>query len=182
MILCPNCHHQEIPGALFCSECGAQLVTVEAPTTQHIKRTPSDMLSGQPSGQPATTATRPAPSGGLVHPNGGSADAVVSLHVIENGQILNLVGQTDFTLGRVADGQPILPDVDLSPYEAYAQGVSRLHAALKVSNQRVVITDLGSSNGTRVNGQKIVPHVDYPLNHGDVIALGKFTIQILIRK
>jgi pSer/pThr/pTyr-binding forkhead associated (FHA) protein len=46
----------------------------------------------------------------------------------------------------------------------------------------VVITDLGSSNGTRVNGQKIVPHVDYPLNHGDMIALGKFAIQVLIKK
>jgi pSer/pThr/pTyr-binding forkhead associated (FHA) protein len=96
--------------------------------------------------------------------------------------ILHLNGQNEFTLGRVADGQPILPDVDLSPYEAYAQGVSRLHAALKLNNQRVFITDLGSSNGTRVNGQKIMPNVDYPLNHGDVIALGKFKIQVLIRK
>jgi len=85
-------------------------------------------------------------------------------------------------MGRVAEGQPILPDVDLSPYEAYSQGVSRLHAALKVINQRVVIMDLGSSNGTRVNGQKIVPNVDYPLNHGDMIALGKLKIQVLIRR
>ena len=53
------------------------------------------------------------------------------------------------------------------------KGCPGLHAALKIHNQRVVITDLGSSNGTRVNGQKIVPHVDYPLNHGDMIALGK---------
>jgi pSer/pThr/pTyr-binding forkhead associated (FHA) protein len=109
-------------------------------------------------------------------------DAVVSLHMVDSGQIVNLTGQTEFTIGRTAEGQPILPDVDLSPYEAYAKGVSRLHSALKIHNQRVVITDLGSSNGTRVNGQKIVPHVDYPLNHGDMIALGKFTIQLLIRK
>jgi pSer/pThr/pTyr-binding forkhead associated (FHA) protein len=53
---------------------------------------------------------------------------------------------------------------------------------LKLNNQRIFITDLGSSNGTRVNGQKIMPNVDYPLNHGDVIALGKFKIQVLIRK
>ena len=26
MIICPNCKHQELDGALFCSECGAQLV------------------------------------------------------------------------------------------------------------------------------------------------------------
>jgi pSer/pThr/pTyr-binding forkhead associated (FHA) protein len=81
----------------------------------------------------------------------------------------------------VAEGQPILPDVDLSPYDAYAQGVSRLHAALKVTRNRVAIMDLGSSNGTRVNGQKIVPHVDYPLNHSDVIALGKLKLQVIIK-
>lgn len=172
MIICPNCHHQEMPGALFCSECGAQLVISETPTTQHIQRNQSDILAVQPPTQtPSTSVVVPAAS-----------EAVVSLHMVDSGKVINLVGQTEFTLGRVAEGQPILPDVDLSPYEAYSQGVSRLHAALKINNQRVVITDLGSSNGTRVNGQKIVPHVDYPLNHGDMISLGKFPIQVLIHK
>ncbi len=102
-----------------------------------------------------------------------AADASANLHLLDSGQVLPLAGRTEFTMGRVADRQPILPDVDLSPYEAYTQGVSRLHASLKIINQRVVITDLGSSNGTGVNGQKIMPHIDYPLNHGDVVALGK---------
>lgn len=90
-------------------------------------------------------------------------------------------GRTEVTLGRIVEGQPILPDIDLSPYEAYAHGVSRLHAALKVNPQRVAIMDLGSSNGTRVNGQKIVPHIDYPLKDQDIVALGKLKIQILIQ-
>jgi pSer/pThr/pTyr-binding forkhead associated (FHA) protein len=59
--------------------------------------------------------------------------------------------------------------------------VSRLHAALKIHHNRVTIMDLGSSNGTRVNGQKIVPHVDYPINQGDIIALGKLKIQVILR-
>ena len=173
MILCPNCHHQEFSGALFCSECGARLVVTEAPTTHHIERNQTGLLLSQ-------EGRLPSPPAPVVSSNAG--DAAVSLHLIESGMILHLTGQNEFTLGRVADGQPILPDVDLSPYEAYAQGVSRLHAALKMNNQRVFITDLGSSNGTRVNGQKIQPNVDFPLNHGDVIALGKFKIQVLIRK
>ncbi len=173
MILCPNCHHQEFSGALFCSECGARLVVTEAPTTHHIERNQTGLLLTQEGRLPVP----PAPA---VSANSG--DATVSLHLIESGMILHLTGQNEFTLGRVAEGQPILPDVDLSPYEAYAQGVSRLHSALKMNNQRVFITDLGSSNGTRVNGQKIMPNVDFPLNHGDVVALGKFKIQVLIRK
>lgn len=173
MILCPNCHHQEYTGALFCSECGARLVVTEAPTTHHIERNQTGLIMSQGS----RNSLPPAP---IMSSN--SAEAAVSLHLIESGMILHLAGQNEFTVGRAVDGQPILPDVDLSPYEAYAQGVSRLHAALKLNNQRVFITDLGSSNGTRVNGQKLMPNVDYPLNHGDVIGLGKFKIQVLIRK
>jgi len=176
MIVCPNCHHDELPGSLFCSECGAQLVVSETPTTQHIQRSPSDILAVKPPVSSPTSSQPAAPSAAV------SQDVAVSLHMVDNGQIIQLVDQTEFTIGRTAEGQPILPDIDLSTFEAYAQGVSRLHAALKIHNQRVVITDLGSSNGTRVNGQKIVPHVDYPLNHGDMIALGKFAIQVLIKK
>ncbi len=172
MILCPNCQHQEIPGALFCSECGAQLLTMDRGITQSIQKTPSDNLD---TGNIAVESQiYPSPV--------AEAEAVISLHVVETGEVLNLAGRTEFTLGRVAEGQPILPDVDLSPFDAYTAGVSRLHSALKIINQRVVITDLGSSNGTRVNGQKIVPHVDYPLNHGDILAFGKLKLQILINK
>lgn len=173
MITCPSCHHEEMTGALFCSECGARLVVVEIPTTNAIDRNQTGLLMFQP--RPSSPPTSPSVSASL-------SDAVVSLHLIDSGMILHLSGQNEFTLGRIADGQPILPDVDLSPYEAYSQGVSRLHSSLKINNNRLFITDLGSSNGTRVNGQKIMPNVDYPINHGDVIALGKFKIQVLIRK
>lgn len=44
MIKCPNCHHEELPGSLYCSECGAQLVVSQTTTTQHIQRNPSDVL------------------------------------------------------------------------------------------------------------------------------------------
>jgi hypothetical protein len=172
MILCPHCHHQELSGALFCSECGARLVVSESPTTQGIERNQTGLLMFQ-------TRQAAPPSQAVA---AGTDETAVSLHLIESGMILHLAGQTEFTLGRIAEGQPILPDIDLSPYEAYSQGVSRLHASLKLNNQRIFITDLGSSNGTRVNGQKIAANTDYPVNHGDVISLGKFKIQVLVRK
>jgi pSer/pThr/pTyr-binding forkhead associated (FHA) protein len=173
MILCPSCQHQELPGALFCSECGAQLIALDQRTTQSIQKMHSDRLD--PTNMDDSVNSTDIPE---MNP----MNSVISLHLIESGKVINLTGRTEFTLGRVTEGQPILPDVDLSPYDAYSQGVSRLHSALKVINQRIVITDLGSSNGTRVNGQKIVPHVDYPLNHGDILALGKLKVQILINK
>jgi pSer/pThr/pTyr-binding forkhead associated (FHA) protein len=173
MILCPNCQHQEVNGALFCSECGSQLVYSESLSTQSIYRSQSDTLA--PSSAPLGKSAPPIPANA---PTG----AFLTLHVIDSGSILPLAGRMEYTLGRVAEGQPILPDVDLSAYEAYSQGVSRLHAALKVANKRVTVVDLGSSNGTRVNGQKISPNFDYPINHGDIIALGKLKIQVLFQR
>lgn len=104
----------------------------------------------------------------------------VSLHLIESGQILSLTDRTEFTLGRSVEGQPIIPDVDLSPYNAYANGVSRLHAAVKLVKNQAVIVDLGSSNGTYLNGVRLSPHIETPIAHGDLIFLGKLKLQILI--
>jgi len=170
MILCPNCQHKELPGALFCSECGTQLVSLDILNTRSIQRTTTDNLA---------LATE-IPEVGVRKIPVRSAIPNISLHLVDSAQILHLAERNEFTLGRAIEGQPILPDVDLSPFDAFTLGVSRLHAALRIINSEVVVADLGSSNGTRVNGQKIVPHVDYPINHGDVIALGKLKIQILI--
>lgn len=49
-------------------------------------------------------------------------------------------------------------------------GVSRRHAAIRVSGNRVMIEDLGSANGTIVNGQKITTH---ELRDGDEILVVK---------
>lgn len=176
MIVCPNCHHKELPGALFCSECGARLISLDYLTTQSIKKSNTDDLNETIVEDSKDTITS---TDDLFSKQAISSD--LALYLIEAKQTLQLAGRTEFTLGRVAEGQPILPDVDLSPFDAYAQGVSRLHAALKLNKNRVAIMDLGSSNGTRVNGQKIVPHVDYPISHNDQIALGKLRIQILIK-
>ncbi len=176
MIVCPNCHHKELPGALFCSECGARLISLDYLTTQSIKRTNTDNLGSSLTDEKVDLSSLPED---FLSKENSAADLV--LYLIEAKQTLQLIGRKEYTLGRVAEGQPILPDVDLSPFDAYSQGVSRLHAALKVNKNRVAIMDLGSSNGTRVNGQKIVPHVDYPINHNDQIALGKLRIQILIK-
>jgi FOG: FHA domain len=74
-----------------------------------------------------------------------------------------------------------VPDIDLSLYQAYAAGVSRMHALIKREGRRVIVMDLGSSNGTYVNGKRLTPQTERLLNHGDVVALGKLKFQILIR-
>lgn len=174
MIVCPNCKHQELDGALFCSECGAQLVfsnsKVTEPIGEEMKTLPVNKPLSEPVPGQKANGEKPAGSVGL------------SLKVVSSGQVIPLSGQNEFTLGRITEGQPILPDIDLTPYEGYAEGVSRLHAAIRITERGVMIVDLGSSNGTRINGQKIVPNVNYPLKDGDIIALGRIKMQITIRR
>jgi pSer/pThr/pTyr-binding forkhead associated (FHA) protein len=100
---------------------------------------------------------------------------------MDSGKVLPLASRNEFTMGRLSEGQPIMPDIDLNPYQAYASGVSRLHAVVKRETNRVVIMDLGSSNGTYLNGRRLNPHSEEEIRHGDVVALGKLKIQILLR-
>ncbi|MBI3829230.1 MAG: FHA domain-containing protein [Planctomycetes bacterium] len=53
-------------------------------------------------------------------------------------------------------------------------GISRQHCALVSKGDAFVVQDLGSANGTFVNGKKIVEHF---LNDGDEIFLGKYVLK-----
>jgi len=162
MIRCPVCHHMEYDGALYCSECGAPLH--QGPVTTQSLVTGEDAW----------------PTGGGAAP--AAADARVALFLVESGQRICLDRVGEWTLGRLTSGQAVVPDIDLTPYQAYEQGVSRLHATIRIDGKgRVSIIDMGSSNGTRVNGTKILPNTPRPLQHGDMVALGKLVFQILIQ-
>ena len=47
--------------------------------------------------------------------------------------------------------------------------VSRRHAQLEFTPEGHTLTDLASTNGTRVNGQRLAPHTPHRLNHNDII-------------
>ena len=164
MIICPNCQHKNLDGTVFCTECGAQLSGIQPIVTQNIS---ADNI---PAMERKRTANFPK-----------DLDTWASLHLLDSGHILPLGDRTEFTLGRVSEAQPIMPDIDLTPYQAYANGVSRLHAVLKREGSRVLVMDLGSSNGTYLNGKRLTPNVDQTLSHGDMLALGKLKIQILLK-
>lgn len=165
MIICPNCQNKELTGAISCSKCGAQLINLNIET--HKIQSSEALLETEHVTTPLQTPEM-------------DMQSWISLHMIESGQILPLSDRTEFTLGRSAEGQPIVPDVDLTPYNAYTNGVSRLHAVLKLIQDQVYIMDLGSSNGSFLNGTRLSPYVETPVTRGDVLFLGKLKIQVLI--
>jgi pSer/pThr/pTyr-binding forkhead associated (FHA) protein len=53
-----------------------------------------------------------------------------------------------------------------------SEQVSRRHASIRWDGQRAWITDLGSTNGTRLNGTRLEPRQAHPLSLGDRLELG----------
>ncbi len=170
MIECPNCKNKEYPGALFCAQCGTQLTKGNDATQSLIRDTGNILFDSA-----IVRNLKDLPSTVTVE------EATVTLHILDTGQFLPLVGQESFTLGRLSQGQAEGPDIDLTDYNAYMQGVSRVHASINIEKGRVFLTDLGSVNGTRVNGTRLEPHLARPLQNGDIVILGKLKIQTIIR-
>ena len=54
--------------------------------------------------------------------------------------------------------------------------VSRRHATIRVADGKVELTDLGSANGTEVNGQTLTATV--ALGHGDTITVGRTSLRL----
>lgn len=84
-------------------------------------------------------------------------------------------------LGRKSNMAGTSHDVDLSPYGAYALGVSRNHAELRLTpdSKGIELRDLGSSNGTFLNEEQASPHYKYRVAHGDSLRLGNMKIRVL---
>ena len=66
--------------------------------------------------------------------------------------------------------------IDLNPLDGFNHGVSRKHAVIKRVGAQYEITDLFSSNGTFLNGQRLLPPKGYPLTSGAVIQLGRLKL------
>jgi transcriptional regulator with PAS, ATPase and Fis domain len=55
---------------------------------------------------------------------------------------------------------------------------SREHARVRRQGGEIVLTDLGSRNGTRLNGQLVAGHQDRRVRSGDIIAIGHVEIVV----
>jgi hypothetical protein len=84
----------------------------------------------------------------------------------------------EIVIGRSAGDHAMAPDIDLIEQKAAELGVSRLHVALKYDSEHeaIHVYDLGSSNGSYINNQKLNPHEVRFLRDGDALRLGKLVL------
>jgi len=100
--------------------------------------------------------------------------ASVSLRYIESAfeeegaRELELAGRPNVVIGRDPGCDVTLPHPT----------VSRMHARVTNRGPERMVEDLGSTNGTFVNGQRLVPREPLSLNHGDVLQIGPVSLTI----
>ena len=166
MIKCPVCNSEMLEGVIYCLDCGARLhssVKIEATFDDSLIQT--DRFKNI---QGKQTTIVPSQE--------------IYLVVLQTGQIFTLPFEDEYIVGRTSDEQPIFPEIDLTPFNGYQGGVSRLHATIKAKDSSVTITDLGSTNGTRINNVRIEPNNPHPINHGDIITFGNIKTRVLFYK
>lgn len=91
--------------------------------------------------------------------------------VIFNGQVQKevAINKARINVGRRPSNDLVLDHL----------AVSGRHAAIDTTSEGTFILDLGSTNGTSVNGQPIKKH---HLQDGDVIELGKYQLRFVVEK
>ena len=104
------------------------------------------------------------------------------LLLVIRGMIVRMMVTDKFmiTMGRFEAGGDA-SEIDLNPYGATDRGVSRQHAKIELKNNHLYVTDLGSTNGTYLAGERLVPNTATLLRKGDELLLGRLAVQILFR-
>lgn len=103
---------------------------------------------------------------------------VVEFRVVGTPDVLRAPLRQTQILGRTDEDRKIFPTIDLAPHKAQDKGVSRLHAKLTARDNRIIVEDIGSSNGTYVNGHRLVRGIPSRVRNGDTLRLGNLVLQL----
>jgi FHA domain len=160
MIKCSVCMFENPEGSIACTTCGQYLDQNSTLTTRSVL---NEVSPG--SGNHHSVHVGKLPEKGI------------AIYVGDAKEPLVIVARDRLTLGRRKD-VPISDLVDLTPFDAYRKGVSRNHAVLTYKDNRLYIHDVGSVNGTWLNGQRLKSYELYALQPGTAVALGQLTVYI----
>lgn len=172
---CTNCGHRNRAGIVFCENCGASLigkmpVDTKSLDSDNAEQTRLAEETRQPQGEkPQGVSTFPAGS-------------YLRLEIEGSTEPILFQPKPETIFGRRDPATGAMPDIDLTPFAGYRMGVSRRHAAIRFGDERSLdLWDLGSSNGTFLNGQRLSAHRPYRLHDGDELRLGQMVIRLFFQ-
>lgn len=166
MKFCPVCKNKNDRDAIICVHCGAAL-DINFPESATTRTTEV----------PVTLAAKP---GEWLYDEAAVPAGSIAIYVEGAAKPVFLSSEKEFILGRkVEETSQVM--LDLSVLGGYHLGLSRLHAIIRRAAQGYEIMDLGSSNGTWLNDERLVPHKPYPLTNGSQLRLARMRLFVVYR-
>ena len=192
--LCRLCGYHNGPGELFCAspDCGTSLADVSAVDSSEIERMAAEAAEaaaadggGDEGGAAASGAVqtggvegpRPgvggAETGGVEGPQPGVGTAGQTVRDVQAAPCalvfpwgrVPVAGQMG--VGREAGFSPVSGQLDAYPT------VSRQHAVISAPQGQWTVRDLGSTNGTYVNGARLAQGETRPIQNGDQVGFSR---------
>ncbi len=189
-IKCSFCGAENEAANAFCENCGTPLSaaasappTPPAPPTS-LPQTPEPTMPVAPP-QPSAPTMPVAPPVSTTAPSAMIVPAPASkpapaghprLVVVSSGMYFDLSGYQDILIGRVDPTANHFPQVDLTAHGGDEGGVSRKHLRITLAGNQYFAEDLGSSNGSWLGTQRLMPNQRAELNSGDQLRLGKLVL------
>lgn len=162
-IICPNCGTLNPPLSIHCKKCQFNMRDVKsAEQTLLVPEETQDI----PMQSPTRRAYFPK-------------NKRLQFYVEQAEKNLDISFENDnhMILGRGAPESHVMR-IDLAPYGAASYGVSRRHVRLIRMPAILIVEDLGTLNGTYINGEKLSSGHAYVLCHGDTLRLGGLSLRI----
>ncbi|MCY7276381.1 MAG: FHA domain-containing protein, partial [Phormidesmis sp. CAN_BIN44] len=159
---CPDCSApHELHSGNFCEICGYNFVTkahgelpIIQPVVPEVVAPLETVTTKQESVSEWEVVVTIDPS--LRHPDSPEPPA-------DTDPITIRLDKSTHLIGRTSQVRAVYPDIVLDLDDA----VSHRHALLdRQSDDTLTLRDIGSSNGTQLNGVELKPMVDMPLNNG----------------
>jgi len=167
--ICPHCSHENPPGVLVCEACHKMMAAGKAGSTRYIGE---EEITGE---HDAVKPTVNLSERKLDFPPDGSF--AIQMREVDDPMVYR-PADNDLLIGRRNEESDHIPDVDMYPFAGYLLGVSRRHALIYQQNSRLMLEDLGSSNGTFINGERLSPNDPTPLYDGAEVSLGKLHFKV----
>jgi hypothetical protein len=155
---CENCKRKNPVSEYYCFVCGHILPTgLKAIATQNL---PNELLKPQIRWGTAYFGDQ----------------MVLRIMLRETNDLIEARFENECVIGRAVED--VTPDIDLTRHNAVELGVSRRHVKLTRQSATIMVQDLGSVNGTFLNGQKLLPYQPRVLRNEDELRLGHMTLRI----
>jgi hypothetical protein len=169
MIVCPFCQAKHVANTLFCCNCGTCLFEKDSKETS-----PFDVADTDP-------VDEPGPEPGFTSAAGHGRDPLaLRVSIGPSKRAMEIPLTKAIYMGRLDPASTALPEIDLSAEDREGHCISRHHARIRKHEDTVFIEDLGSTNGTYINGRRLTSYIPETMKDYNVVQLGRLLIEVEI--